>query len=800
MGKVLLETDLKLKKDAARFTDPRTPIGQRYWAKLRQNLTENGISNLKTLPLSRLWIVPNEAILQERGTDRVNIISASLKVCLEAEYLEQHNAGLLLTSTQSPQEKLLQNCAISAMKEVIVPVIEHDVNYSKRYAPIREVYYSLILAEYFKQKYWGKGTMYDYHINQGRLSGLHSRTPWNKRDFFDSYVKSYKEGEYSFYQQEYDPYQFDMAKKHYFSGGILAGTKFKKVETISSPANTAADPFGKQWYAKIITDETGIGLEGMQLSPVSSLASHEEITLAYSRFAVNPERFNYDSVEELENLSSPVKDQSFVQKKKIVYFVLDGVSDGEYGIKEFGGKTPLEYANLPNLTRLVQQGAMGQMDPIKPGFAPESDPSVMAMLNYDPDIDYPGRGIIEALGIDADVQEGDAVFRLNFGTGHKEGELLKIEDPRAQKDLTQEEAEEIAAEINNNLELTSYSNAKAYVYATKEYRGVIIIRIPTVKFNTLEDVDVTNASPRYKKISKNASESLPEGSFKYEVQKVKPRLDPTEKTQLLSKLVNEAVEKIFTIMDNSEINKKRRATGRVPVNLILLRGPSVKDVFLKSLSEKTGGMNWTMVQQMPVERGIGLLAGMNLVQMPRYVADLPREYKETAQIVEDQLKKSDGLYVHLKGPDPFGHKGDAQGKVNVTQLIDEHFFGPLLKSKALDDVVVVITADHTTATATMSHSGDPVPVLIIDDIEPDITTIFTEKEAKKGSLGRFKAKELLPKLMELAGRDKEKGLAPSSPIIPQQANTSSPMTRQVPENVGGIDLNRIRLKVIFYEE
>ena len=97
------------------------------------------------------------------------------------------------------------------------------------------------------------------------------------------------------------------------------------------------------------------------------------------------------------------------------------------------------------------------------------------------------------------------------------------------------------------------------------------------------------------------------------------------------------------------------------------------------------------------------------------------------------METENAIYVHLKGPDEFGHDGDAIGKMKNIEEIDERFFGTLLKNIDTSKVAVMISADHATPCINKGHSDDPVPVLISGDgITNDGSERFTEEFAKKG--------------------------------------------------------------------
>jgi DNA-binding MarR family transcriptional regulator len=220
IGKVLLEADLRLKKDCCRFTDPRTKTGREYWNKLQQRLNKASLSSSQ-LPIgNRFWIIPAEAAVEE-DKGKVTIVKSKLKVCLEQEYLALQNNNVTLLTSQSERERQAQDIADFTMKEVVLPAIQHEVTYGKGYAKLRQVYNSLILAEYFKQKYWGGEGLYPRLVNRGYIQGLESNEPWSPEEFYNAYLKSAQEGEYRLTQTEYDPYLASMVQKYYFYGGIL---------------------------------------------------------------------------------------------------------------------------------------------------------------------------------------------------------------------------------------------------------------------------------------------------------------------------------------------------------------------------------------------------------------------------------------------------------------------------------------------------------------------------------------------------------------------------------------------------
>ena len=157
IGRIMLETDVQLKKDTARMTSPETPEGKLYWNKLYQKAEELfGTENVTIPTLTRPWIVPNEIIIRETK-DSAYIYKATLKVMLEEDYLKTSSRGWqsqpLELVSGDPRLKILNEYSTQLIKEIIIPKLTKEINASKRYAELRQVYYSLILAQWFKARF-----------------------------------------------------------------------------------------------------------------------------------------------------------------------------------------------------------------------------------------------------------------------------------------------------------------------------------------------------------------------------------------------------------------------------------------------------------------------------------------------------------------------------------------------------------------------------------------------------------------------------------------------------------------------
>src|SRR5712691_473324 len=171
----------------------------------------------------------------------------------------------------------------------------------------------------------------------------------------------------------------------------------------------------------------------------------------------------------------------------LLYVCLDGLGDDP--IPEFDGRTPLEAAETPNLDALAARGRTGTVLTVGPGVAPESDIGVFGILGYDPAEEHPGRGVLEAIGAGMDYRDGELAYRINFATADGN----EIVDRRVGRDLSSEEAQALAEEVNTTLTLPA---AIFELRATVEHRGALVIR--STDGEPLSAA-VTNTDPAYAK-------------------------------------------------------------------------------------------------------------------------------------------------------------------------------------------------------------------------------------------------------------------------------------------------------------
>ena len=397
--------------------------------------------------------------------------------------------------------------------------------------------------------------------------------------------------------------------------------------------------------------------------------------------------------------------------------MLDGVGDLPH--PDLAGKTPLEAATTKNMDMLAKNGIMGQVISVGKGIAPESDIAVFNMLGYKfQHSDYAGRGVIEAIGIGIDFKDGDLALRGNFATLDDEGKII---DRRAGRRIEREDVEKISKEIEKEIKFSN-PNTTVAVAPTVGHRVTIRLRD-----NKPLSSEISNTDPAYARVDGMGIAKAVSDFMK--IEKCIP-LEQTENAANAANLVNEFTKQSLEIMKKSDVNKQRSQKNKKLLNSILLRDAGNKYPNVKPIND-LHSMNFSCIVDMPVEIGIS-----NILKMKAFNAGGLTDYEEKARVAAQAMETENAIYVHLKGPDEFGHDGDAIGKMKNIEEIDERFFGTLLDHVDVSKIAIMISADHSTPSIHKGHSDDPVPLLISGNmITNDDTLRFTETEAKKGAIG-----------------------------------------------------------------
>lgn len=384
-----------------------------------------------------------------------------------------------------------------------------------------------------------------------------------------------------------------------------------------------------------------------------------------------------------------IKPISRPSSAKIVLLVIDGLGGLPHPKT---GKTELESANIPHLDRLATEGVCGLIDPVSPGITPGSGPAHLALFGYDPVTCNIGRGVLEALGIDFDLQPRDVAARGNFCSVNEAG---LVTDRRAGRISTEK-----CTELCQLLGGQTIDNVEILVCPVREHRFVIILR--------------------GRNISPELSDSDPEQVG------VPPRL--------ISALCPEA-SRTASIANQFVVQAKKLLARHYPANMILLRGFSQRPKF-PTMGE-IYQLKPAAIASYPMYRGLAKLVGMEVLKTGTSIKDefitLKRNYADY-----------DFFFLHIKGTDSAGEDSDFDRKVSIIEQVD-NALPELMKMKP---DVIVVTGDHSTPAVFGGHSWHPVPILLYSKwCRPDRVSEFSESACIGGGLGRFPATQVMPLAM-----------------------------------------------------
>ncbi len=408
---------------------------------------------------------------------------------------------------------------------------------------------------------------------------------------------------------------------------------------------------------------------------------------------------------------------------KAVLIVADGMAD--WPLKELGGRTPLEVARKPSMDGLAEIGVCGIVDPISPGIAPGSDVAMLALLGYDALGVYSGRGALEALGFGMELSPQDVAFRCNFATVD---ERMAILDRRAGRIATEE-----AFELAKNLKevCRRYREVDVAFESTLEHRAILRLRGPGLSAN------VSDSDPR---------------KVGVRVLNVRP-LDGVVESKRTADVLNDLTQLFHRALKDHPINERRAKAGLPPANVVLFRGagrlPNVSTI------RSEYGVKAAVIAAVPLVKGVCKVAGMDLLNVLGVIGGYEDDVYAMAKAALEALKAYDLILVHFKATDLASHDANVKLKVKMIEKVDE-LVGHILRG--IDEAYVVLTTDHTTSSITREHEGDPVPIaiagpyVIVDDVSE-----YSERACSKGGLGRIKAKDVMPLLMNWMGKAKRVG-------------------------------------------
>lgn len=388
------------------------------------------------------------------------------------------------------------------------------------------------------------------------------------------------------------------------------------------------------------------------------------------------------------------------------YIVLVGDGMADYPIPDIGNMTPLQAADTPNMDFIAKHGKNGLAKTIPDSRPPGSDVANLSILGYDPNKYYSGRGPLEAASMGISLDKDELAFRCNLIT-EKNGILADYSSGH----ISSEEAGILIRAVDKEL-----GNSCRF-HAGISYRHLLVMK----------KAEFSQCIPPHDVVGQSIDDVLPQG----------------EGSDFLISLIKGSK----SILENHEVNEKRRRSGKNIANMIWPWGqgkapemPVFRDTFRVSGS---------IISAVDLLKGIGKYAGLNIIDVPGATGYLDTNFSGKAQHALRSLKEHDFVLVHVEAPDEAGHMGNIEAKIKAISDFDKKVVGGMLDELAgFGDYRIMVLPDHPTPISTRTHTREPVPFAIYSSIESsDYVGKFDEFSAQEGIFGQVEGHKLMKLLI-----------------------------------------------------
>lgn len=391
----------------------------------------------------------------------------------------------------------------------------------------------------------------------------------------------------------------------------------------------------------------------------------------------------------------------------------------DHPVARLGGKTLLQYADTPNMDMLARKGRTGRLTTIPDGFQPGSEVANTAILGYDLNQVYEGRGPLEAASIGYEMRPDDLALRCNIIT--LENGLIKNHHGGH---LTTEDSDVLIKHLNKCL-----GNDNIHFITGTQYRHLLIIRNGNKHIECAPPHDHPNEPWRnlMVKPEKGWEEPNEDG-----------RMSAQETADIINKLIIES--QYYLAQKQSQCNEQECLS-------IWPWGGGYRPK-MKPLSEiypqvKSG----SVISAVDLIRGIGHYAGLRIIKVKGATGLANTNYEGKTQAALEALRTDDFVFLHIEASDEAGHDGDLDLKLKTIENLDKRVVGPIFKEISTwndTPVCIAVLPDHPTPVEIRTHINEPVPFLIwYPGIIPDEVQTYNEVSCVSGSYGLLHLNEFI---------------------------------------------------------
>lgn len=405
---------------------------------------------------------------------------------------------------------------------------------------------------------------------------------------------------------------------------------------------------------------------------------------------------------------------------KHIIILGDGMAD--HPVSRLGNQTLLQYADTPHLDIIAKEGRCGSLVTIPDGFHPGSEVANTAILGYDLNKVYQGRGPLEAASIGYEMQSGDLALRCN---------IITLADGKIQNHhgghLTTEQGDVLIKYLDQHL-----GDERIKFITGIQYRHLLVIK-------------GGNKHLRFYPPHDNPG-------LTWHDRLVQPEPDAPNDTELsaeqTAQLINTLILKSQALLSAHPFNAGRAT----PANSIWPWGagyrPEMETLLHRFPQIKSG----VVISAVDLIRGIGHYAGLQIIKVPGVTGQYDTNYRGKVDAAIEALKDHDFVFLHIEASDEAGHDGDIDLKLRTIHDLDTLVVGPIYDAvKASgEDIAIAVLPDHPTPVEVRTHVNEPVPFAIWHHaIEPDNVQKYSEIDCAQGTFGRLKLGEFIDAFMHL---------------------------------------------------
>lgn len=405
--------------------------------------------------------------------------------------------------------------------------------------------------------------------------------------------------------------------------------------------------------------------------------------------------------------------------------------------EELGGNTLLQAAKTPYMDMLAKNGKTGMLKTVQDGFHPGSEVANSAILGYDQNEVYEGRGPLEAASIGVDILPGDMAIRCN---------IICIQDGKIKNHscghLETSDADVLIKYLQENLAndpeiAAKYGAGRVHFYTGIQYRHLLVINGGRKELICTPPHDVPG-QPWYPLLVKAA---VPEA-------------------QETADLINDLIIKSQKLLAEHPINKAREANGEDPANSIWPWAGGYRPHMKTLLEQFPQIKRGSVITAVDLIRGIGTLAGLKCIDVDGATGLANTNYEGKAAAAIKALEDGDDfVYVHVEASDEAGHDGDMDLKLKTIEYLDSRIIGPVYEhvkdwgkpgtpDADKEPVAIAVLPDHPTPVHHRTHTNEPIPFLIFaPGITPDTVQQYDEDACQQGAYGLLEKDGFIKALM-----------------------------------------------------